>query len=72
MTNLDSVLKSRYITLETKVCTVKAMIFPVVLYGYKSWTIKRLWAEELIILNYAAREDSLESIGLQGKQLSQS
>ena len=41
MTNLDSILRSRDITLPTKVCLVKAMIFPVVMYGCKSWTIKR-------------------------------
>ena len=41
MTNLDSILKSRDITLSTKVCLVKAMIFPVVMYGYESWTIKK-------------------------------
>ena len=41
MTNLDSMLKSRDITLSTKVCLVKAMIFPVVMYGYESWTIKK-------------------------------
>ena len=41
MTNLDSVLKSRDITFLTKVCLVKAMAFPVVLYGYESWTIKK-------------------------------
>ena len=41
MTNLDSILKSRGITLATKVHLVKAMIFPVVMYGYKSWTIKK-------------------------------
>ena len=41
MTNLDSILKSRYITLSTKVRLVKAMVFPVVMYGYKSWTIKK-------------------------------
>ena len=41
MTNLDSILKSRDITLMTKVCLVKAMVFPVVLYGYESWTIKK-------------------------------
>ena len=41
MTNLDSILKSRDITLPTKACLVKAMVFPVVMYGYKSWTIKR-------------------------------
>ena len=41
MTNLDSVLKSRDITLSTKVCLVKAMVFPVVMYGCESWTIKK-------------------------------
>ena len=41
MTNLDSVLKSRDITLPTEVCIVKAMVFPVVTYGYESWTIKK-------------------------------
>ena len=41
MTNLDSILKSRDITLSTKVCLVKAMVFPVVMYGCKSWTIKK-------------------------------
>ena len=41
MTNLDSILKSRDMTLSTKVCLVKAMVFPVVMYGYKSWTIEK-------------------------------
>ena len=41
MTNLDSILKSRDITLSTKVCLVKAMVFPVVVYGYECWTIKK-------------------------------
>ena len=41
MTNLDSILKSRDINLPTKVCLVKAMVFPVVMYGYESWTIKK-------------------------------
>ena len=41
MTNLDCILKSRDITLPTKVCPVKAMVFPVVVYGYESWTIKK-------------------------------
>ena len=40
MTNLDSILKSRDITLSTKVCLVKAMVFPVVMYGCESWTVK--------------------------------
>ena len=41
MTNLDSILKSRDITLSTKICLVKAMVFPVVMYGCESWTIKK-------------------------------
>ena len=40
MTNLDSIFKSKYITLPTKVCLVKAMVFPVVMYGCESWTVK--------------------------------
>ena len=57
MTNLDSILKSRGITLPTKVCLVKAMVFPVVMYGCESWTIK-LSSEELMLLNCGIREDS--------------
>ena len=41
MTNLESILKSRDITLPTKICLVKAMVFPVVMYGYESWTVKK-------------------------------
>ena len=41
MTNLDSIIKSRDITLPTKVCLVRAMVFPVVMYGYESWTVKK-------------------------------
>ena len=41
MTNLENILKSRDITLSTKVCLVKAMVFPVVVYGFQSWTIKK-------------------------------
>ena len=51
MTNVDSILKSRGITLLTKVHLVKAMVFPVVMYGCEKWTIKRLSADELILLN---------------------
>ena len=58
MTNLDSILKSRDITLLTKVRLVKAMIFPVVIYGCESWTIKKLSAKELTLLNYGVGEDS--------------
>ena len=57
MTNLDSILKNRDITLPTKVCLVKAMVFPVVMYGCESWTIK-LSTEELMLLNYGVGEDS--------------
>ena len=57
MTNLDSILKSRDITLPTKVPLVKAMVFSVVIYGYESWTIK-LNAEELMLLNCGVGEDS--------------
>ena len=48
MTNLDSVFKSRDITLLTKVHLVKAMVFPVVMYGCESWTVRRLSTEELM------------------------
>ena len=57
MTNLDSVLKSRDITLLTKICLVKAMVFPIVTYGFESWTIE-LSAEELMLLNCGVEEDS--------------
>ena len=66
MTNLESLLKSRDITLPIKVCLVKAMVFPVVMYGYESWTIKKLSAKELMLLNCGVREDSWESLGLHG------
>ena len=58
MTNLDSILKSRDITLPTKICIVKAMVFPVVMYGCESWTIRRLSAKELMLLNCGVEEDS--------------
>ena len=57
MTNLDSILKSRDITLLTKVHLLKAMVFPVVMYGYESWTIK-LRAKELMVLNCGIGEGS--------------
>ena len=57
MTNLDSILKSRDITLPTKVHLVKAMVFPVVMYGCESWTIK-MSTEELMLLNRVVGEDS--------------
>ena len=58
MINLDRVLKNRDITLSTKVSLVKAMVFPVVMYGCESWTIKRLSTKELIPSNCGAGEDS--------------
>jgi len=59
MTNLDSILKSRDIPLPTKVHLVKAMVFPVVVYGCESWTIKKLSATALIILNCQIRSDQI-------------
>ena len=56
MTNLDSIFKSRDITLSTKFRLVKAMVFPVVMYGCESWTVKK--AEELMLLNCGVGEDS--------------
>ena len=58
MTNPDSILKSRDITLLTKVHLVKIMVFPVVMYGCESWTIKKARAEELMLLNCGVGEDS--------------
>ena len=58
MTNLDSMLKSRDITLPTKVHLVKAMVFPVVMYGCESWTAKKAQCQELILLNCGVGEDS--------------
>ena len=66
MTNLDSIFKSRDITLPTRVCLVKAMFFPVVMYGCVSWTVKKLSAKELMLLNCGVGEGSGESLGLQG------
>ena len=58
MTNLDSIFKSRDISLPTKVHLVKAMVFPVVMYGCESWTVKKLSTEELMVLNCGVGEDS--------------
>ena len=58
MTNLDSIFKSRDITLSTKVCLVKVMVFPVVTYGCESWTVKKAGAEELMFLNCGVGENS--------------
>ena len=58
MTNLDSILKSRDITLPIKFHLVKAMVFPVVMYGCESWTFKKASAEDLMLLNCGVGEDS--------------
>ena len=58
MTNLDSIFKSRGITLPTKVHLVKAMVVPVVMYGCESWTVKKADAEELLLLNCGVGEAS--------------
>ena len=63
MTNLNSVLKSKDITSLTKVHIVKAMVFPVIMYGYESWTIKKAGAEELVLSNCDAKEDTSGSLG---------
>ena len=72
MTKLGSILKSRDITLLTKVHLVKAMVFQVVMYGCESWAIKKLSAEELMLLNCGVGEDSWDSLGLQGEPMSPS
>ena len=72
MTNIDSIFKRRNITLPTKVHIVKAMVFPVVMYGCESWTVKRQSTKELILLKCGVGEDSRESLGLQGDPTSQS
>ena len=72
MTNLDSVLKRRDITLPTKVHLVKAMVLPIVMYGCESRTIRRLNIEELMLLSCGGGEDSWESRGLQGDPTSPS
>ena len=70
MINLDSIFKSKDITLPTKSCLVKAMVFPVVMYGCE--TKRKLSAEELMLLNCGVGEDSSESLGLQGDPTSPS
>ena len=65
---LDSLLKSRDITLLTKVHRVQAMVFPVVMYGYESWT-RKLSTKELMLLNCVVEEDSLESLDCKKIQL---
>ena len=63
MTNLDSILKSTDITLPTKVCLVKAMVFPIVIYGFE--TTKKA-ERQMMLLNGGVGEDSWESLGQQG------
>ena len=58
MTNLDSTLKNRDIILPTKVHLIKAVVFPVVVYGCESWTIKEVESEEFMLLNCGVGEDS--------------
>ena len=73
MTKLDSILKSRDITLPTKVHLVKAMVFPVVMYRCNSWIIKEAESQELMVSTVVLEEDSWDkSLGLQGDQTSQS
>ena len=72
MANRDSILKSRDITLLAKVHLVKAMVFPVVMYGCESWTVKKAECRELMLLNCGVGEDFWESLGLQGDPTSPS
>ena len=58
MTNLDSIFKSRDITLPTKVHLVKAMVFPVVMYGCENWTMRKAERQKIDALNYGVGEDS--------------
>ena len=58
MTNLDSILKSRDMTFPTKVHVVKAMVFPVVMYGCESWTVKKAECRRMMLLNCGVGEDS--------------
>ena len=59
MTNIDSILKSRDTTLSAKVCLVKAIVFPVVMYGYESWTTQKavFFIKELLLLKCGVEED---------------
>ena len=72
MTNLDSILKSRDVTLPTNVHLVKAMVFPVVMCECESWTIKKAEHRRMMLLNCGVGEDSWESLGLQGDPTSPS
>ena len=72
MTKLDSVLKNRDIILPIKVPLVKAMVFPVAMYGCESWTIKKAERQRLILLETVVLGKTLESLRQQGDQTSQS
>ena len=72
MTNLDSISKSRDINLPTKVHLIKVMVFPVIMYGCESWTVKKVECRKLMLLNYGVGEDSRQSLGLQGDPTSPS
>ena len=72
MINLDSILKNRDITLPTKVRLVRVMVFPVIMYGCESWTVRKLSDKELMLLNCGVGEDSWESLGMQGDPTSPS
>ena len=71
MTNLDNIWKSRDITLLTKVCLVKVVVFPLVMYGRESWTIKKAEHWRIDVFNYGVGEDSWESLRQQADQTSQ-
>ena len=64
VTTIDRILKSRDITLSTKVHLVKGMVFPVVMYGYESWTTKKAEHQELMLLNCGVGKDFWNSLGL--------
>ena len=66
ITNLDSIFKSKDITLPTKVRLIKAMVFPVVMYGCESWYVRKAEHRGMMLLNCGAGEDSCESLGVQG------
>ena len=72
MTKLDTIFKSRDITLPTKVHIAKAMVYPVVMYRCESWTIKKLSIVKWMLLTCDTGEDSSESLGLQGDQTNKS
>ena len=72
MTNLDSIFKSRDITLSTKVCLVEAMVFPVIMYGCESWTIKKAERRRIDALELWCWRRLLRVLGLQGDPTSPS